>query len=102
MHPELAALSIVLTALSTAAGVVMTPFLVLLLLGKHLPVDVQGMAISIMQIVVAPVGLGQSYPVWSSVECCQFLLLTCAARVSIIRHSEQLLPTPDARQEHQA
>lgn len=60
VHPEQAALSIVLTALSTAAGVIMTPSLVLLLLGKQLPVDVRGMAVSIMQIVVAPVGLGQS------------------------------------------
>lgn len=58
VHPEQAALSIVLTALSTAAGVVLTPLLVLLLLGQHIPVDVQGMAVSIMQIVIAPVGLG--------------------------------------------
>ena len=58
MHPEQAALSIVLTALSTAAGVVLTPLLVFLLLGQHIPVDVQGMTVSIMQIVIAPVGLG--------------------------------------------
>lgn len=58
IHPEKAALSIVLTALSTAAGVVVTPMLVFLLLGQHIPVDVRGMAVSIMQIVILPVGLG--------------------------------------------
>jgi len=52
-------LSIVLTALSTAAGVVVTPLLVLLLLGQRIPVDVQGMAASIMQIVILPVGIGR-------------------------------------------
>lgn len=60
VHPEQAALSIVLTALSTAAGVVVTPLLVLLLLGQHIPVDVQGMAASIMQIVILPVGIGMA------------------------------------------
>ena len=59
VHPEQAALSIVLTALSTAAGVVATPLLVLLLLGQRIPVDVQGMAMSIMQIVILPVGIGR-------------------------------------------
>ena len=60
MHPEQAALSIVLTAHSTAAGVVVTPLLVLLLLGQRIPVDVQDMAASIMQIVILPVGIGRS------------------------------------------
>jgi len=59
VHPEQAALSIVLTALSTAAGVVVTPLLVLLLLGQHIPIDVQGMAASIMQIVILPVSIGR-------------------------------------------
>lgn len=59
IHPEQAALSIVLTALSTAAGVVATPLLVLLLLGQRIPVDVPGMAASIVQIVLVPVGLGE-------------------------------------------
>ncbi|KAL3142608.1 hypothetical protein ABBQ38_002924 [Trebouxia sp. C0009 RCD-2024] len=58
VHAEQAALSIVLTALSTAAGVVATPLLVLLLLGQRIPVDVRGMAASIVQIVILPVGLG--------------------------------------------
>ena len=59
VHPEQAALSIVLTALSTAAGVLATPLLVLLLLGQRIPVDVPGMAASIVQIVLLPVGLGE-------------------------------------------
>ena len=60
IHPDKAALSIVLTALSTAAGVVVTPLLVLLLLGQRIPVDVKGMAVSIMQIVILPVGIGEA------------------------------------------
>jgi predicted Na+-dependent transporter len=66
VHPEQAALSIVLTALSTAAGVVVTPLLVLLVLGQRIPVDVQGMAASIMQIVILPVGIGRHFIVYAS------------------------------------
>lgn len=58
LHPEQAPLSIVLTALSTAAGVFMTPALALLLLGARIPVDAQGMALSITQIVLVPVLAG--------------------------------------------
>ncbi|CAL8467631.1 g7169 [Coccomyxa elongata] len=58
VHPEQAPLSIVLTALSTAAGVLMTPALALLLLGARIPVDPQGMALSITQIVLVPVLAG--------------------------------------------
>ena len=57
-HPEQAPLSIVLVALSTAMGVAVTPLLALALLGARLPVDAAGMAISIFQIVVAPVTAG--------------------------------------------
>ena len=53
-----APLSIVLTALSTAAGVAVTPLLAFWLLGTRLPVDVSGMALSIAQIVLAPVTAG--------------------------------------------
>lgn len=56
--PAMAPLSIVMTALSTASAVVVTPMLTLFLLGKRLPVDVQGMMSSIMQIVIAPVVAG--------------------------------------------
>ena len=58
VHPEQAPLSIVLTALSTAAGVAATPLLALCLLGTRLPVNVWGMAQSIAQIVLAPVAAG--------------------------------------------
>ena len=57
-HPEQAPLSIVLTALSTAVGVFMTPLLVLVLLGARLPVNAPQMAVSIFQIVFAPVVAG--------------------------------------------
>ena len=53
-----APLSIVLTALSTLFGAVLTPVLALLLLGKRVPVDALGMAMSIFQIVIAPVASG--------------------------------------------
>ena len=56
--PPMAPLSIVMTSLSTASAVFVTPLLSLLLIGKRLPVDVKGMVSSIMQIVVAPVAAG--------------------------------------------
>ncbi|XP_042479377.1 probable sodium/metabolite cotransporter BASS5, chloroplastic isoform X2 [Macadamia integrifolia] len=56
--PSLAPLSIVMTSLSTATAVFVTPSLSLLLIGKRLPVDVKGMISSIMQIVVSPIAAG--------------------------------------------
>ncbi|XP_021630670.1 probable sodium/metabolite cotransporter BASS6, chloroplastic isoform X2 [Manihot esculenta] len=56
--PPLAPLSIVMTSLSTATAVFVTPLLSLLLIGKRLPVDVKGMVASIMQIVVTPIAAG--------------------------------------------
>ncbi|KAG5588899.1 hypothetical protein H5410_039413 [Solanum commersonii] len=56
--PQMAPLSIVMTALSTATAVFITPTLTLLLIGKKLPVDVKGMISNILQIVVAPVAGG--------------------------------------------
>ncbi|XVF17172.1 hypothetical protein REPUB_Repub10bG0096600 [Reevesia pubescens] len=56
--PPLAPLSIVMTSLSTATAVFVTPMLSLLLIGKRLPVDVMGMVSSIMQIVIAPIAAG--------------------------------------------
>jgi predicted Na+-dependent transporter len=61
LHPEQAPLSIVLTALSTAAAIAMTPLLSLLLLGTRVPVDVAGMAASIVQIVIVPVAAGEPW-----------------------------------------
>lgn len=56
--PQMAPLSIVMTALSTATAAFITPTLTLLLIGKKLPVDVKGMISNILQIVVAPVAGG--------------------------------------------
>ncbi|XP_073055711.1 probable sodium/metabolite cotransporter BASS5, chloroplastic isoform X2 [Primulina eburnea] len=56
--PPMAPLSIVMTSLSTATAVFVTPFLSLLLIGKKLPVDVKGMVSSIMQIVITPILTG--------------------------------------------
>ncbi|KEH27447.1 putative Bile acid:sodium symporter/arsenical resistance protein Acr3 [Medicago truncatula] len=56
--PEMAPLSIVMTSLSTASAVFVTPLLLLLLIGKRLPIDVKGMVFSITQIVVVPIAVG--------------------------------------------
>ncbi|MQM10017.1 hypothetical protein Taro_042908 [Colocasia esculenta] len=56
--PAMAPLSIVMTSLSTATAVFVTPALSLLLIGKKLPVDVRGMMSSITQIVVVPIAAG--------------------------------------------
>ncbi|XP_058778242.1 probable sodium/metabolite cotransporter BASS5, chloroplastic isoform X1 [Vicia villosa] len=56
--PQMAPLSIVMTSLSTASAVFVTPLLLLLLIGKRLPVDVKGMVFSITQIVVVPIAVG--------------------------------------------
>ncbi|XP_047946785.1 probable sodium/metabolite cotransporter BASS5, chloroplastic [Salvia hispanica] len=56
--PEMAPLSIVMTSLSTASAVFVTPFLSLLLIGTKLPVDVKGMVSNILQIVVTPIATG--------------------------------------------
>ncbi len=74
VHPEQAPLSIVLTALSTAAGVFMTPVLALLLLGARIPVDARGMALSITQIVLVPVLAGDSSSYTSGIFAKQYSL----------------------------
>ncbi|KAJ1416057.1 Sodium/solute symporter superfamily [Sesbania bispinosa] len=56
--PQMAPLSIVMTSLSTISAVLVTPLLLLLLVGKRLPVDVKGMVFNITQIVVVPITLG--------------------------------------------
>ncbi|KAL2348108.1 hypothetical protein Fmac_002108 [Flemingia macrophylla] len=55
---QMAPLSIVMTSLSTASAVFVTPLLLLLLIGKRLPIDVKGMVYSITQIVVIPIAAG--------------------------------------------
>jgi len=57
-EPKLAPLSIVMTALSTALAVVVTPLLTLLLLGTRLPIDLVGMITNITEIVVVPIAAG--------------------------------------------
>jgi BASS family bile acid:Na+ symporter len=57
-EPAFAPLSIVMTALSTAAAVVVTPLLTLLLLGRRLHIDLVGMIRNITEIVVAPIAAG--------------------------------------------
>lgn len=59
LHPDQAPLAIALTALSTALAMAATPLLALALLGTRIPVDAAGMAVSIAQIVVLPVGAGE-------------------------------------------
>ena len=56
--PAASALSITLTAVTTAAGAILTPFLTTCLLGTRAPINPTAVATSIAQIVVAPVGLG--------------------------------------------
>ena len=52
------ALSVLMTAASTALAVVMTPLLTQLLAGKHLPVDGWALLRDTAAIVVAPIALG--------------------------------------------
>lgn len=52
------ALSVLMTAASTAAAVVMTPLLTQLLAGKHLPVDGWKLLADTATIVLAPLALG--------------------------------------------
>ncbi|CAK8539418.1 unnamed protein product [Lathyrus sativus] len=56
--PQMAPLSIVMTSLSTISAVFVTPLLLLLLIGKKLPIDVKGMVFSITQVVLVPITLG--------------------------------------------
>lgn len=52
------ALSITMTAISTLIGVVLTPFLVQLLVGETVDVPTSAMLMSLVKIVLLPVGLG--------------------------------------------
>jgi BASS family bile acid:Na+ symporter len=52
------ALSVVMTAVSTLAAVIMTPFLTQLLAGSRVPVDALGLLTSTLQVVVLPVLAG--------------------------------------------
>ena len=52
------ALSVAMTSVSTLLAPLLTPVLVLALAGEYLPVDAQGLFVSIVQIVIVPVILG--------------------------------------------
>ncbi|HRI81664.1 MAG TPA: bile acid:sodium symporter family protein [Opitutaceae bacterium] len=52
------ALSVVMTAVSTLAAVIMTPFLTQLLAGSRVPVDALGLLWSTLQVVILPVLAG--------------------------------------------
>lgn len=52
------ALSVAMTSVSTLVSPVVTPFIVLWLAGKYVPVDATGMIKQILMIVIAPVLLG--------------------------------------------
>lgn len=54
------ALSVLMTTVTTVAGIVVTPLLCKTLLGAVVPVDAVGISISCMQVVLAPIILGMS------------------------------------------
>ena len=60
------ALSVLMTAASTAAAVVMTPLLTQSLAGKHLPVDGWKLLLDTASIVLAPIALGVALNRWAS------------------------------------
>ncbi|CAH1453720.1 unnamed protein product [Lactuca virosa] len=58
MDPTMAPLSIVVTSLSTAISVSVTPLLSLLLIGEKSPVDLKQMISNILRIVISPLAAG--------------------------------------------
>ena len=54
------ALSVAMTGVSTLLAPIVTPALVWLLAGKSVEVDITGMFLSIVQVVIMPIVLGQS------------------------------------------
>lgn len=54
------ALSVLMTTVTTITGIFATPLLCKLILGAVVPVDAVGIAISCMQVVLAPIVLGMS------------------------------------------
>eukprot|EP00560_Eucampia_antarctica_P002152 CAMPEP_0197840466 /NCGR_PEP_ID=MMETSP1437-20131217/45626_1 /TAXON_ID=49252 ORGANISM="Eucampia antarctica, Strain CCMP1452" /NCGR_SAMPLE_ID=MMETSP1437 /ASSEMBLY_ACC=CAM_ASM_001096 /LENGTH=414 /DNA_ID=CAMNT_0043450089 /DNA_START=490 /DNA_END=1734 /DNA_ORIENTATION=- len=55
------ALSVLMTTATTVGAIFMTPFLCKLALGAVVPVDATGIAISTLQVVLAPIALGMSF-----------------------------------------
>lgn len=54
------ALSVLMTTVTTVAGIFMTPLLCKFLLGAVVPVDAVGIAMSCLQVVLAPIALGMT------------------------------------------
>ena len=54
------ALSVLMTTVTTIAGIFMTPLLCKLVLGAVVPVDAVGIAVSCMQVVLAPIIVGMA------------------------------------------
>ena len=54
------ALSVLMTTITTIGGIVATPLLCKLLLGAVVPVDALGIAISCVQVVLAPIIVGMA------------------------------------------
>eukprot|EP01038_Epipyxis_sp_PR26KG_P010581 gene10581-14213_t len=54
------ALSVLMTTVTTIAGIVTTPLLCKLILGAVVPVDAVGIAVSCLQVVLAPILLGMA------------------------------------------
>jgi BASS family bile acid:Na+ symporter len=81
-------LSITLTAVSTLAGVAVTPLLTELYAGQSVDVEVLGMIVSILRIVIVPVAVGVAVNAWLGARLAPalrfFPLLSMAAIVLII------------------
>jgi len=54
------ALSVLMTTATTVGAILMTPFLCKTLLGTVVPVDARGIAMSTIQVVLAPIAIGMS------------------------------------------
>jgi bile acid:Na+ symporter, BASS family len=54
------ALSVLMTTVTTIAGIFMTPLLCKMILGAVVPVDAVGIAVSCMQVVLAPIVVGMA------------------------------------------
>jgi BASS family bile acid:Na+ symporter len=54
------ALSVLMTTVTTVAGIFMTPLLCKLILGAVVPMDAVGIAFSCMQVILAPIVLGMT------------------------------------------
>merc|ERR1711871_879328 len=79
------ALSVLMTTVTTIAGIVVTPLLCKVLLGAVVPIDALGIAKSCMQVVLAPIVLGMSlnklYPKTVEKNCSRIASTRCCFNV---------------------